>query len=399
MSWKDKLQPATFRGVAFGVDGHELTAGRRVQTHEYPQRDKPYAEDLGRATRKISVEAFLVGPDYMDARDRLLEAIEKAGPGELVHPWHGRMTVNIDGECRVREHRAEGGYCTATLAFVESGELAFPSAASAPGAQSRLAADALQQASIDEFSQQFSIANTPEFVTADAQDYAGTLLDGMDRALASASGVLVNPATAMQSAIATLLPTPTGYAQRVYGLYARSNALLSSAQNIYSPQNFMRSFVPLRAVPQFANAPRSVLVSTTPMRTQMLDNRDALATLTRQSLLVQTAGMTATMPLPVYQDGIALRNELMAALDTEASTANDTTYAALMNLRSKVHTDMTARLREAARLQQITPREVTPALALSYDLYENIERADEIVARNRLRYPGFVPAEPIRVLA
>lgn len=93
MSWKDNLRPASFRGVPFQVDDDEGTFGRRVQVHEYPNRDKPYTEDLGRATRRFTINAYLVGNDFFEARDRLIVAIDTPGPGTLVHPYYGEVAV------------------------------------------------------------------------------------------------------------------------------------------------------------------------------------------------------------------------------------------------------------------------------------------------------------------
>ncbi|EPR0211413.1 DNA circularization N-terminal domain-containing protein, partial [Escherichia coli] len=47
MAWKDRLVEASFRGVPFKVEDEGAPVGRRVETHEYPNRDKPYTEDLG----------------------------------------------------------------------------------------------------------------------------------------------------------------------------------------------------------------------------------------------------------------------------------------------------------------------------------------------------------------
>ena len=46
-TWEN-LRPASFRGVAFEVESHSESGGRRVELHEYPLRDTPYAEDLGK---------------------------------------------------------------------------------------------------------------------------------------------------------------------------------------------------------------------------------------------------------------------------------------------------------------------------------------------------------------
>ena len=95
--WRDRLRDASFRGVPFSVEDDDASFGRRVQTHEYPNRDKPFTEDLGRAARRLTVNAYVIGDDYADKRDRLIAAVETAGPGTLVHPQYGEMQGSING--------------------------------------------------------------------------------------------------------------------------------------------------------------------------------------------------------------------------------------------------------------------------------------------------------------
>ena len=398
MAWQDKLQKATFRGVEFQVEADDAAFGRRVQLHEYPQRDKPFAEDMGRKAREISLTAFLIGPEYMAARDRLLAAVEEAGSGTLVHPWYGQLTVVVkDDGCRVTHSREEGGLCRIQLSFVEAGELAFPSASSAAGSQVLLAADGMQELSISEFDEAFTLDGFPAWVQVDAAATADSLLIDLESALST--GVLANPVGTVLDEIDSLLATPTSYAQRVFGLFAKANAIVQSVSGFadFSTTNFMRVFSAVRSYALFGNASRPA--SLTPSRKRLYDNRDALSALTRRAVLVQAAGMVASMPLPVYDDATTLRRELLAALDEEAAQSDDTAYSALMDLRAAVHSDMTARVRDSARLQVVQPREITPALVLAYDLYEDTGREAEIIARNRIRHPGFVPVEPIKVLS
>lgn len=64
------------KGVPFKVDETEGQFGRRNVLHQYPYRDLPFAEDLGREVRRFSVHAFvLTQPEY----DALVEALECAG--------------------------------------------------------------------------------------------------------------------------------------------------------------------------------------------------------------------------------------------------------------------------------------------------------------------------------
>lgn len=398
MAWADRLQKASFRGVVFQVEADEGSFGRRVQVHEYPQRDKPFVEDLGRRAREFTITAFMVGLDYMEARDQLLDAVEKPGPGTLVHPWYGQLTVSLkDDGCRVSHSRDDGGMCRIQLTFVESGELTFPSASASAGARTLQSADDIQVLTETRFSETFQLDRYPAWVAEDAATTATDMLEQLDAALSS--GVLSNPVGDLIQQVNILLAEPVRFAQQVFGLFAKSSAILETSASFadFNTLNFVRVFSAVRASGLFDNSTRPS--GLTPSRVRLYDNRDALAMLMRRASLVQAAGMSAVMPLPVYDDAVQLRKDLLSALDQEAAMGDDTTYAEIMDLRASVHQDMTARLRDSARLQVINRREIVPALALAYDLYEDTGREAEIITRNRVRHPGFIPAEPIKVLS
>ena len=122
------LRPASFRSVAFEVESHTESGGRRLVQHEYPLRDTPYAEDLGRKAGSWQVEAFLVRSrltDYAASRDELRKALTAQGPGTLIHPYLGELTVCVDGYT-LKESTREGGYCTFSISFVEAGAVEEP---------------------------------------------------------------------------------------------------------------------------------------------------------------------------------------------------------------------------------------------------------------------------------
>jgi len=110
------------------------------------------------------------------------------------------------------------------------------------------------------------------------------------------------------------------------------------------------------------------------------------------------AGGAAVRPLISFTEMVAVRDELIAVIDQESMIASDKVYHALMKARAAVWKDLTTRARENARLTTLTPNEVLPALVLAYDYYEDANREADIVARNGIRHPGFVPVEPLRVI-
>ena len=91
--WREKLQPASFRNVPFLVRAVEGTHGRRLATHEYPLRDDPWHEDLGRLAKSFAFDAYVVEPDHIKSALALISACETDGPGKLTHPWIGELDV------------------------------------------------------------------------------------------------------------------------------------------------------------------------------------------------------------------------------------------------------------------------------------------------------------------
>ncbi|CAL8476399.1 DNA circularization protein [Caballeronia sp. S22] len=412
MAWKDKLQPATFRGVPFEVESDDGSFGRRTQVHEYPQRDKPYAEDLGRATREINVTAFLIGADYLDARDKLLEALETAGPGTLVHPWYGELKVSLKDPARMSHSIANGGMCTVQLSFVEAGELAFPSAGNSLGAKSLEAADRLQDAGSFDYVEKFDVNGKPSAVFDDAVKTFNDGLDLIDNATSNIKSILDHPMQFLKDNARTLIPDALTMADTVFNLFKRGESVVDTVTSMFggggaSARNgdvvsaltsLSRTFSD-RAATADAVVKSAETTTVSPSRVQAATNAVALNHLFSQSMLVQAVGMTTTMDMPIYDDAVKIRNDVTAALDNESLSVSDPVYVVLQDTRAAVHADVTGRLSQSARLKTITPRAIMPALVTAYDQFEDVAREGEIVDLNKIRRPGFVPVEPIKVLS
>lgn len=124
-AWRTRLKPASFRGAQFHVETDSQSGGRRVALHEYPKKNQPYAEDMGRHATSHAIEGYLImGPtnlDYTGPRDALIRALDADGPGQLVHPSLGPMSVMCE-RYTVIETRDKGGYCKFDMVFIEAGD-------------------------------------------------------------------------------------------------------------------------------------------------------------------------------------------------------------------------------------------------------------------------------------
>lgn len=125
--WRLRYQEAAFRNVQFFVDSDSRQGGRRVAMHEYPKRNTPYAEDMGRKALRFLVQGYLIGPNYWDQKVRLITALEKDGPGllRLPLPWEMADVMVMVMSYTVTESREKGGYCTVEMDFAEYGDPAF----------------------------------------------------------------------------------------------------------------------------------------------------------------------------------------------------------------------------------------------------------------------------------
>ncbi|MDE1901523.1 MAG: DNA circularization N-terminal domain-containing protein [Alphaproteobacteria bacterium] len=151
MGWIDYLQPASFRGVPFSVLNETGEFGRRIALHEYPKRDIPYPEDMGRRSRRFQLQGYLVGDDVLAQREVMVGACEQSGDGVLIHPSYGRLTVTLMGPLRAVLKSDRGRYVELNFDFVESGQRIFPSAIIATGDAVSAAADAADGAASTDF--------------------------------------------------------------------------------------------------------------------------------------------------------------------------------------------------------------------------------------------------------
>lgn len=105
----------SFRNVSFFIlNEQKQSGGRRIAKREYPLRETGGVNDLGRKLRERTFSACVLGKDADKAKDALIEALDSAGAGELVHPDFGSVSVMVDSwECRSNAN--ELGYFEFTI--------------------------------------------------------------------------------------------------------------------------------------------------------------------------------------------------------------------------------------------------------------------------------------------
>lgn len=389
MSWRDTIKNrsnggplvGSFREAKFVAPGSEASVGRRVEIHEYPLRDIPYAEDFGKKARKFSVDVFVddtLPGGYLYARDTLILALEEEGPGSLVHPWYGTMRVSLAEPATVRESTREGGRASFHLVFVEAGELIFPTSAADTQAGTDSKADAAITAASNSFVKRFKPAGLPDWSITELAADLYTTLAQVEK--------LVKGVTAP---IAAEIRSPGNMAAAIIGAVQGLAAIVTE---------------PLRAVSLYkrlfaAGDDSPAVPATTTIRRQQAASSAALHRLVQQTAVISAARSSSEADYQTSNDALATAATLEDALDTQmeavdpvsGTPVDDAVYQSLADLRVAVVQDLRTRGARLPDLITYSSPATLPALVIAHRLYGDAGRAGEIIARNNLRHPGFVP--------
>lgn len=98
----DGLLPGMFRGVAISIVDASSDHGRRVLEYLFPGVDPAAYDDFGVGPSGISIEALYIGDDYKVQARLLAAAFETPGPGLLIHPWLGPISVIMEEPAQIR---------------------------------------------------------------------------------------------------------------------------------------------------------------------------------------------------------------------------------------------------------------------------------------------------------
>lgn len=433
-SYFQALRPASFRNFPFVSLGSENEFGRRNEVHEYPMRDTPWVEDLGRGTRHFQIVGFVHGDDVIAQRDALINELEKPGPGELVHPSLGRRTVSLM-RFRSIERWEKGRYFEFEFEFIEGGPRIYPSSsasttdlvgkwAAALGlsaalnfARAALTAIKLGAAVLstvvstalgwytfavnlvgDARNMFKLLANLPgdfgRFSGASLHSsfskypsssvVAGSSVASLTASAVAARANVASAAAAIGAAAQNLSPTTID--PFTSAVQALPTAMLAA---IADPADQVRLMTSLAGYVPSGNTTTSAIGSA------MASMQSASGDLFRRTAIAAVATASASYQPTSSDDAVAMRTNVVQLIDDEMKTAGDQgedeTYDALRALRAAVVDDLNARGAGLASMRSFSFQASMPALVLANRIYRDATRADDLIAEANPVHPAFFP--------
>ncbi|PHM70407.1 DNA circularization protein [Xenorhabdus kozodoii] len=442
--WSEHLHPASFRGVPFAVVSGESVFGRRQAVHEYPYRDTAWIEDLGRATRKITLRGFIIqdsavyhAPDVITQRKNLVAACETGSTGTLVHPTLGELTVSVtESGLRMNESVEFGRVFEFTLTVIESGLQVFAVTNSTKSAT--------------EVKNHWLLTYTTTLAkyVAMVRGEIRSVVWGM-KIIKSTAGQWIGMVTRSVDEVTNLSDMlKTTFGTERYGRYQRGQigGTVSGATGVRSRDNQSRHDAEIiqQATAAVVMGRKSIAESIDKMthsltvevfsqaahgvvdaiirsagsaeekiaifenlsafqntQYQLSDSDRHVTNMTVLLLVVLSAGAMAQVASEITPANTQAANELQrrvchalnTALVMSGDLGMDEIYSALTTLRHEFVTSAELNGAESGRLAQFSLPAVLPALNVSNRIYQDAGRSDELIQATNPRHPAFMPVK------
>lgn len=414
------LKPGAFRGIPFHVPDISHSFGRRAILTWYPGIDVPAVDDLGRQDGRVTVRGLILGDDYVARALALQAALQTAGPGTLLHPWLGEMTVIVPEDAaqisfasrELRVVRFDVTFLRVEAASVFGGS----TLASLLGAASALVTVASSFGGRALGGGAVGVSTWSAALAAAAA--IGTVVAGACAGSAAAPA-LVLATEAAQAALAAATAAAAGSEAAIAISAALAGLTIPVADiAIGTPRPAIAAGGgagdPAPALTPRAGATLLLSIAGAVRAVDAVGGPAAAARLAAQlAALAEAVRTAAEIDYESRQDAAAWRDALDGALETAgedvALVAADLpaeaapVWGALAALRAALARDLNEIIGRLPAVRLVTPAGTVSAWLIANafagdDPAAIVAMFDDIVSRNRLRHAGAVPPEPVEVL-
>lgn len=386
MAILDELVAASFKGASFLIDTTSTTGGRKTVTHEYPNSDRRFVEDLGELLETYTVSGIIQGANYFSDRDNLIAQLKSSAPGELIHPFYGSVTV-VAKPYSLSENLTALGIATFSMTFERANESVFPRATANNTSLIDQKTTSLFDSMKSDLSSIFNVTPryTGNFVDATAtmtriSEVMGINSDTVLKVTSETSN-FSNLLEVFTDNINTNAFNPANLSDDLFNLFDSFNILGNTAKDQFDILTGLFDFDDNQEVP----------AATTVGRVERIANREILDTTMQVNSLAQAYNITTNLDFETDADVQSVKNVLDAQFEkvVNDNNASDDTIQELKNLRVEVRKFLDEEAVNAFRVSTVYTNEI-PMTILAYQYYGNTEKTENLLDLNINKNPSFV---------
>lgn len=409
-TWMQSLRRASFRGVHFWVETDQIDTGRRLVVHQYPLRDDPYVEDMGRDANKVKVKAYLSGADAGEQEKRLRRACEAAGPAGLSLPLE-QLRAFCE-KCSRDYSRDKLGFIAFQIDFVLEGGGAGPLPAAFLARMAAVAQPLAMSAAISLLVEGYQTIGAASWVADAGEDEIVAIARAIDTARAEATlepvkGVRLAGEIRDTIRTAATLAAAGDLPDRIQGRAFMQSAQVVSpapiAERIFDhietirtagqPDDVIRVLAPLTVWDADATARSTAQRSSSASREHA--NRLALGRVTRLAAITATVIAMTERDYPDRRSAIQARADIVELIGGEIDELEGIdrheVFVALSELRRRAVDFLSRAIIDLAPVTIVESDAILPSLYWANALYGSADRAGELARLNGVFHPGFMP--------
>lgn len=389
MPWRDEyMQPASFRGAEFVMDVSEVgPAGRRYAEHEFFGTDDDFNEDLGQRSTRFAITAMVVGTEFM--RDaRVLESAlrDPPQPGDtLVHPIYGPIPC-ICLEYTRRDERTVLGMATFRILFKRvPASVTFPEEGVDFESRVEDSQAELRTAGIAALTDAIEAALVPEFVreaTADAVKLVANTINALDVFNGPQAKVvaLTDSITNMLNNAASLAAAPATLAITVWDAV---DLIADAAGNVADSLFAYEALLEMDPV---------VTPGSTSLATTATENARLVVEGAQWAAIPEAILAAQDVTWGSLQEVTDRRGNLEDHVERLQEQAPDDVFMVLEDLAADLRLSVPAPGTTLPQVRSFRLLRSMPALVLAYRLYDDVTRETDLLERNTISHPAFLPA-------
>ncbi len=415
-AWQAELKDAHFRGVPFKVDVAEKNLGwgisnKPIRVSKAKNGEKATVKIKEKLANQWRITAHFAGNDYLDAKRAFISVIEDGAPGELQLPTESPVFVYPEKATIIYSNGA-GGYEDVRVVFIETTadseeNISFPTKTTDTEGQLNTSADSAFETFPDEFSlstdqgaepsEEDGIATSvgvAKFVETKTAELVEKFSDDILSVLPGGSGDPLNDVISSAQSISedatTLIQTPQILASQITSLVDEIVYVFTNPIDAFNAQLTLIEYY-ATGLPTYSPA--------TDTEQGLEDNSDAMSQIVYNAALAGASRSVALTEFESLDQALFIKSKFDAAaraqqLNNGDISGYDNSYYAIANMQAAVNAHIESQGQLPSNIT-LTFEDQMPAVAMAQDIYDDADRADELVRRNDIRNPLFCNREMV----
>lgn len=403
-SWKAGYLDGSYKGITFFISSASNTSGRRLATHQFPEVDDVFHEDLGRSVRSFQFTAYIIGDNYFQHRENLIKALESKGSGRLIHPYRGQFEV-VCKSFTERESTSEGRIARFDIQFTEQKIIKLTTTIKNTPTEVRNRKFSLLDQINNSFAEAYSIATTGKSLTDPNTVVSPISVAALQDILKQIDHSLTVVASAKKtvSAFSEFQRELSNIRGRLIQVSLDGKDLARSLQDIIEfgtdPLGKIASATTGNSPSQLLEMLEIARDTTTPNTSTPPEIYDdpgypakKIGVLTKELAVASAVGLTSVLPLGTIQDAENLRSELFDILNqiAENPDTSDLFFSAIMDAKAAIDADLDRRILDLSNVVVFQIPETQPSLKVVNEIYGELEKEQDFLDRNEIQHPGFI---------